>query len=61
MIPTIDQVKIDRVDGPDKPQDCPVCVRLRNLWLTGEWTCPRCKGPSPEMAARLRVIYSTAR
>jgi hypothetical protein len=36
---------------------CEVCSRLRNLWLTGEWACPRC-GPLPvETAARLREEY----
>jgi hypothetical protein len=37
---------------------CAVCVRLSNLWLTGEWQCPRCHGPNPDVAARLRIEYA---
>jgi Zn finger protein HypA/HybF involved in hydrogenase expression len=37
---------------------CEICTKLNNLWQTGEWTCPRCHGPSPDIAARLQAEYS---
>lgn len=48
------QVVSERIPG------CDVCNRLRNLWLTGEWRCPRCGGPSPAVAAQLQLDYATA-
>jgi hypothetical protein len=36
---------------------CEVCCRLLNLWLTGEWKCPRCHEPSAEVADKLRLSY----
>jgi hypothetical protein len=40
------------------PLPCPTCARLRNLYLTGEFHCPRCGGPSPEVAEALAVEYA---
>lgn len=36
---------------------CPAS-RLLALWLTGEWSCPRCGGPDTDMAARLYDEYT---
>ena len=60
MSPELSRAEIGQGGQHHEPQGCPVCVTLRNLWLTGEWTCPRCHGPSPEVAVQLRVLYSGA-
>jgi hypothetical protein len=46
------------LDEPRLVPGCDACARLLNLWLTGEWTCPRCHGPSPDVAVRLRTEYA---
>ncbi len=46
---------------PEEPKlvpGCEVCTKLQNLWLTGEWVCPRCHGPSPDVAVHLRSEYA---
>ena len=50
---TAASAKKETVDAGISKNDCPVCRRLLNLWLTGEWTCPRCGGPEMEIRASL--------
>ncbi|WP_020468067.1 hypothetical protein [Zavarzinella formosa] len=40
---------------------CETCVRLKNLIDTGEWVCPKCHGPDPVTAARLRTEYAVGK
>ncbi len=40
-----------------QPADCEVCSRLLNLWLSGEWVCPRCGGPDLAVRDVLRSNY----
>jgi hypothetical protein len=37
---------------------CPVHSHLLNLWLTGEWQCPRCGSPDQLTAARLQYEHT---
>ncbi|QJX01350.1 hypothetical protein FTUN_8994 (plasmid) [Frigoriglobus tundricola] len=41
--------------------NCPVCRRLLNFWLTGEWQCPRCGGPTPDVSDKLRAANTDMR
>jgi len=45
--------------GGKTPAMCDVCEARVSLWLTGEWCCPKCGGPAPDIARILYVEYTS--